>query len=111
MDRTRTETTPTGLGQEAFETFLSTRLEPCWLTELRRNAWKAFLELPLPQDQPPGPKQEEWRRTDIRRCHLEKFPLPDYGSGEQGAGSGEQGAGSREQGAGSREQGGVPSTE
>ena len=30
----------------------------------------------MPHDQPPGPQQEEWRRTDIRRFRLEKFPLP-----------------------------------
>ena len=29
----------------------------------------------MPHDQPPGPLQEEWRRTDIRRFRLEKFPL------------------------------------
>ena len=68
--------TATGITQEAFETFLSSRLEPRWLTDLRRNAWKAFQDLPLPHDQPPGPQQEEWRRTDIRRFRLEKFPLP-----------------------------------
>ena len=71
-----TETIATGITQEAFEAFLSSRLEPRWLTDLRRNAWKAFQDLPLPHDQPPGPQQEEWRRTDIRRFHLEKFPLP-----------------------------------
>ena len=73
-----TEATAPGLTQEAFETFLSSRLEPRWLTDLRRNAWKAFQDLPMPHDQPPGPKQEEWRRTDIRRFHFEKFPLPNH---------------------------------
>jgi len=73
-----TKTVATGLRQEAFEAFLAARLEPRWLTDLRRNAWAAFQELPLPQDQPPGPQQEEWRRTDIRRFHLEKFPLADH---------------------------------
>ena len=40
-------------------------------------AWKAFQELPLPHDQPPGPQQEEWMRTDIRGFHLEKFRCPN----------------------------------
>jgi len=75
-----TETNVAGLTQEAFEAFLSSRLEPRWLTDLRRNAWRAFQELPMPQDLPPGPQQEEWRRTDIRRFHLERFPLANHAS-------------------------------
>src|SRR5208283_799107 len=71
-----TETNLAGPTQEAFEAFLASRLEPRWLTDLRQNAWKTFQELPMPHDLPPGPQQEEWRRTDIRRFHLEKFPLP-----------------------------------
>src|SRR5208283_807099 len=71
-----TEATATGVTQEAFEAFLISRLEPRWLTDLRRHSWKAFQDLPMPHDLPPGPQQEEWRRTDIRRFHLEKFPLP-----------------------------------
>jgi len=82
-----TNTVTSGITQEAFETFLASRLEPRWLTDLRRNAWKAFQDLPFPHDQPPGPQQEEWRRTDIRRFHLEKFPLPKTWIGDLGAGS------------------------
>ena len=80
-----TETIAAGVTQEAFEAFLSSRLEPRWLTDLRRHAWTAFQNLPLPQDLPPGPQQEEWRRTDVRRFHLEKFPLPSSaGQADQG---------------------------
>jgi Fe-S cluster assembly protein SufD len=82
-----TEATATGITQEAFEAFLSSRLEPRWLSDLRRNAWQAFQDLPWPQDLPPGPQQEEWRRTDIRRFHLERFPLPRACRGELAAGS------------------------
>ena len=95
-----TETISAGLSQEAFETFLASRLEPRWLTDLRRNAWKAFQDLPWPHDQQPTmstrypAQQEEWRRTDIRRFHLDKFPLPGAGSREQGAGKREEGANS-----------------
>ena len=70
------EALATGIAPEAFESFLSSRLEPRWLTDLRRNAWQAFAGLPLPHDLPPGPRQEEWRRTDVRRFRFEKFPLP-----------------------------------
>jgi Fe-S cluster assembly protein SufD len=75
------ETAATGLAHEAFETFLASRLEPRWLTDLRRGAWKAFQGLPLPHDQPAGPLQEEWRRTDVRRFRFEKFPLPGKDEG------------------------------
>ena len=71
-----TTTIENSITQEAFATFLCSRLEPRWLTALRRDAWRAFQDLPLPRDLPPGPQQEEWRRTDIRRFHLDKFPLP-----------------------------------
>ena len=71
------ETIASTITQDAFESFLSTRLEPPWLTDLRRNAWKAFQDLPLPHDLPAGPRQEEWRRTDVRRFRFEKFPLPN----------------------------------
>ncbi len=79
-----TETISTGLTEEAFEAFLSSRLEPRWLTDLRRTAWKKFQALPMPHDQPTircagaPPLQEEWRRTDIRRFRLEKFPLANH---------------------------------
>jgi Fe-S cluster assembly protein SufD len=60
-----------GFTQEAFETFLSQRHEPAWLNKLRREAWKTFLELPLPNR-----TQEEWARTDIRGFKLDKFSIP-----------------------------------
>jgi Fe-S cluster assembly protein SufD len=65
-----------GTTEEAFETFLGSRREPRWLTDMRRNAWAAFRQSPMPHDLPAGPQQEEWRRTDARRLRLEKFPLP-----------------------------------
>jgi Fe-S cluster assembly protein SufD len=60
-----------GFTQEAFEAFLSQRREPAWLKQLRREAWKTFLELPLPDR-----TQEEWMRTDIRAFHLDRFGIP-----------------------------------
>jgi Fe-S cluster assembly protein SufD len=82
------QTTSTELTQDAFDSFLASRLEPSWLTDLRRNAWKAFCELPMPHDLPAGPRLEEWRRTDVRRFHFEKFPLPNVGTGTQAATNG-----------------------
>ncbi len=63
-----------GFTEEAFEAFMSTRDEPLWLTELRRDAWKRFSEFDLPSR-----SEEEWRRTDLRRFHLEEFGPPSYG--------------------------------
>ncbi len=71
------EAIASGVSSAAFESFLASRLEPTWLTDLRRNAWKAFCELPMPHDLPAGPRLEEWRRTEVRRFHFEKFPLPN----------------------------------
>src|SRR5688572_4752565 len=61
----------TGFTQESFDSFLSARNEPDWLTDLRREAWRACVDLPLPDR-----KQEEWMRTDIRLFHLDRFGLP-----------------------------------
>jgi Fe-S cluster assembly protein SufD len=66
----------TGFTHETFETFLSARQEPAWLVELRRSAWKVFQDLPMPSTQ-----QEEWRRTDIRGFHLDRFDLAMGASG------------------------------
>jgi Fe-S cluster assembly protein SufD len=57
--------------QETFDAFLAGRREPGWLLELRRNAWKTFQALPMPER-----RQEEWTRTDIRAFHLEKLGPP-----------------------------------
>jgi len=41
------------------------------LVEYRRNAWETFQRLPFPT-----PKEEAWRRTDIRGLHANRFRLP-----------------------------------
>jgi Fe-S cluster assembly protein SufD len=64
-----------GLTQEAFDAFLTARIEPRWLTDQRRSAWQAFLKLPMPST-----NQEEWRRTDIRGVRLDRFGLPKHDS-------------------------------
>ncbi len=42
--------------------------EPAWLREQRLAAWDVFAALPYP-----GRKDEEWRRTDLRRFKLDRF--------------------------------------
>jgi Fe-S cluster assembly protein SufD len=61
----------TGFSQEAFDAFLTTRDEPGWLIDMRRNAWRRFEELPMP-----SVRDEEWMRTDIRLFKLDRFGLP-----------------------------------
>ena len=63
--------TTTGFTQEALDAFLATRDEPRWLTDLRRDAWTQFCDLPLPSG-----RDEEWMRTDIRLFRLDRFSPP-----------------------------------
>src|SRR4051812_49589714 len=62
----------TGFSQVAFDAFLAARDEPSWLVEMRRAAWRRFLELPMP-----SVREEEWMRTDIRLFKLDRFNLPE----------------------------------
>jgi len=62
----------TGFTQGAFDAFLAARDEPTWLTDLRRKAWRRFVELPMP-----SVREEEWMRTDIRLFKLDRFGVPD----------------------------------
>ena len=42
--------------------------EPGWVRDQRLEAWRVFDSLPYP-----GRKDEEWRRTDLRRLKLDRF--------------------------------------
>lgn len=69
---TATSTTPpAGFTRDSFDAFLAARRERPWLKDLRRRAWEAFEGLGLPD-----PRQEDWRRTDLRLFRLERFGLP-----------------------------------
>jgi Fe-S cluster assembly protein SufD len=63
-----------GFSEASFEAFLKGRDEPSWLLERRRKAFEAFAAMPMP-----SPRDEEWRRTDIRGLKLGGFALPDPG--------------------------------
>lgn len=63
--------TETGLTQQQFEQFLAARDEPAWLTQFREEAWRRFVDLPMPSR-----RDEEWMRTDIRLLRLDRFGLP-----------------------------------
>lgn len=64
-------TAQSGFTQESFDAFLEGRHEPAWLIDRRREAWRRFEQLPMPDT-----SQEEWRRTDIRLFRLNRFGLP-----------------------------------
>ncbi len=64
-------TTTLGFNRETFDAFVQSRREPDWLRDLRREAWQAFEELPVPSQ-----RDEEWMRTDIRLFRLDKFGFP-----------------------------------
>ena len=42
---------------------------PAWLAQRRTAAWDAFTALPMPS----SARDEDWRRTDISRLHLDRF--------------------------------------
>ena len=65
-------TTNPAYNQETFDAFTASREEPDWLREQRQNAWANFCERSWPSR-----NEEEWRRTDIRLFHADKFtPAP-----------------------------------
>ena len=57
--------------EQGFRTFLDSRDEPAWLTELRASSWQTFQQLEWPNR-----RQEEWNRTDIRLFKLDAYGLP-----------------------------------
>ena len=63
--------TSCGINQAGFDEFLQSRDEPSWLIDLRRSAWKSFLEMDWPSR-----REEEWMRTDIRLFKPGNFSLP-----------------------------------
>ena len=63
-----------GFSEANFEAFLMGRDEPSWLLERRRKAFEAFAAMPMP-----SPRDEEWRRTDIRGLKLGNFAPPATG--------------------------------
>jgi len=52
--------------------------EPDWMRERRREAWRLYEALPLPD-----PASEAWRRTDISGLRLEELRVPLNGAGPE----------------------------
>ena len=60
--------TATGtVGRESLQARLAA--SPAWLADRRTAAWDAFAALPVPSSS----RDEDWRRTDISKLHLERF--------------------------------------
>jgi Fe-S cluster assembly protein SufD len=57
-----------GFTEEVFDRFLADRDEPAWLIARRREAFERFQAFAWP-----SPRDEEWRRTDIRSLTLDPF--------------------------------------
>ncbi len=57
--------------QDTFTTFLTSRQEPTWVTEMRQAAWDRFSELGWPTR-----REEEWMRTSISKFKLNDYVLP-----------------------------------
>ncbi|MCX7968050.1 MAG: Fe-S cluster assembly protein SufD, partial [Armatimonadetes bacterium] len=67
---------PTQISREALEFIIKRNGEPVWVRELRRKAWDVFEQTPMPT-----PKDEEWRRTDLKAFRLTEYSpisLPEY---------------------------------
>jgi len=62
---------PDKLSREAAERLSRSLHEPSWLAERRMAAFDVFEKL-----DPPDPKGEEWRYTDVRRFDFDRFDAP-----------------------------------
>ncbi len=68
-----TSTAPAAFDAEGFQTFLATRQEPAWLTDMRQQAWEHFEAMQWPER-----RSEEWIRTDLRLFQLKKHHAPTF---------------------------------
>lgn len=56
---------------EGFASFLQSRIDPAWLTELRNEAWKTFSAMEWP-----NPRDENWMRSELRGFKLNRYSPP-----------------------------------
>ncbi len=64
---TEAATAAGAVSRESLEACLAT--SPGWLADRRNAAWDAFTAMPVPS----SARDEDWRRTDIGRLHLDRF--------------------------------------
>lgn len=65
------DVTSLAFDRDSFEHLLQSRSEPAWVSQERRSAFEAFVELDWP-----ARRSEEWMRTDYRPFRLERFAPP-----------------------------------
>lgn len=63
-----TSPTASSFDDAAFARFLEHRIDPTWLTTMRRNAWADFQTMEWP-----SPRDENWMRSEIRGFRINKF--------------------------------------
>ena len=69
-------TVPKQISREALEFLVGLNGEPEWVRDTRRRAWENFEQIPMPT-----PRDEEWRRTDLKTFRLNDYAplsLPNY---------------------------------
>jgi Fe-S cluster assembly protein SufD len=65
--------TAKGFGRAAFDAFLESRVEPSWITDLRRKAFDIYeAKLAAPLD------AEEWKRVDLRTFRPDEFSIASH---------------------------------
>ncbi|MGB7328932.1 MAG: Fe-S cluster assembly protein SufD [Rubripirellula sp.] len=70
-----TATTHLSFDAAGFDSFIESRTEPDWLTDMRREAWQHAEAMQWPER-----RAEEWIRTDIRAFQIKKFSAPNVAS-------------------------------
>jgi Fe-S cluster assembly protein SufD len=56
------------ISSSAFKSFVEQRVEPAWLTKLRKQSWERFQAMDWPER-----SREEWMRSDLRGFHVDKY--------------------------------------
>lgn len=69
-----TPTTELSFDTAGFDSFIDSRNEPDWMTDMRREAWRHADAMAWPER-----RAEEWIRTDIRAFQIKKFGVPGAG--------------------------------
>ncbi|MGO8687944.1 MAG: SufB/SufD family protein [Candidatus Dormibacteria bacterium] len=64
---TEAPTTTGAISREAVDALVAR--SPAWLAARRTAAWDAFTALPVPS----SARDEDWRRTDISKLHVDRF--------------------------------------
>ncbi|QRN80070.1 MAG: hypothetical protein JK586_18365, partial [Nocardiopsis sp. BM-2018] len=59
------------ISESGFQSFLTSRQEPEWLSAKRQEAWQLYSDM-----QWPSRKEEQWMRSDLRGFSVDRYRLP-----------------------------------